>query len=82
MTYDDYEDFKNYVMYCVDAEDFPPESYSCGDVCKSCKYFELFGEQCPCALNISCTGYDDKGNKIVVSCNSYEQTNKKGGNAR
>ena len=76
------EDFANYVLYGIAGEDFPPESYSCEDICKSCKFSELFGEYCPCALAISCIGYDDKGNKIVAACGSYEKTNKKGGNAR
>ena len=74
MTYDDYEDFKNYVMYCINENDFPPESYSCENMCKSCKFSELFGEYCPCALNITCIGYDDKGGCIVAACGSYEQT--------
>ena len=77
-----YEDFKEYVLYGVDGEDFPPEAYSCEDMCKSCKFFKYFGGNCPCFLSISCIGYDDKGNKIVVACNSYEQINKKGGKAR
>ena len=75
------EDFANYVLYGIDGEDFPPEAYSSENICKSCKYFELFGEYCPCALNITCIGYDDQGNKIVAACGSYEQTNKKGGKA-
>ena len=82
MTYDDYEDFKNYVLYGVEGEDFPLEAYSNENMCKSCKMFELFGGNCPCFLSISCIGYDDKGNNIVVACGSYEKTNKKGGNAR
>ena len=67
------EDFKNYILYGVDAEDFPPEAYSCENICTSCKFFELFGEDCPCALNISCIGYDDKGNYLVAACGSYEK---------
>ena len=70
------EDFKEYVLYCVDAEDFPPDAYSSEDMCKSCKYFELFGEECPCFLSISCIGYDDKGNNIVVACGSYDKKQK------
>ena len=66
-------DFKEYVLYGVDGEDFPPESYSCEDICKTCKYFELFGEYCPCALHITCVGYDDKGNPITAACGSYEK---------
>ena len=67
------EDFANYVLYGVDAEDFPPEAYSNEDICKSCKFFELFGGGCPCFQAISCTGYDNKGNHIVVACGSYEK---------
>ena len=67
------EDFKEYVLYCVNAEDFLPEAYSCEDICKSCKFSALFGEYCPCALNITCFGYDDKGNHIVVACGSYDR---------
>ena len=65
---------EEYILYGVDAEDFPLEAYSCENICKSCKFFELFGEYCPCALNISCVGYDDKGSRIVVACGSYEKT--------
>lgn len=70
-----HEDFEEYVLYCVDEEDFPPdyEVCSCEDICKSCKFFELFGEDCPCALSITCMGYDDKGKQIVASCSSYEK---------
>lgn len=68
------EDFANYVLYGIDGEDFISEAYSSEDICKSCKFSELFGKYCPCALNISCIGYDDKGNKIVAACSSYEQT--------
>ena len=67
------EDFENYVLYDVDGEDFTPEVYSCEDICKSCKLFEYFGEYCPCALNITCIGYDDKGNYLVAACRSYEK---------
>ena len=67
------EDFANYVLYGVDAEDFPLEAYSCENICTSCKFFELFGEYCPCALNITCIGYDDKGNNIVAACGCYEK---------
>ena len=66
------EDFANYVLYGVDGEDFTPEAYSNEDICKSCKFFELFGEYCPCALNITCLGYDDKGSHIVVACGCYD----------
>ena len=76
------EDFENYILYGVDGEDFTPDAYSYENICTSCKFSELFGEQCPCALNISCLGYDDKGGYIVVACGSYVQTNKKGGKAR
>ena len=71
------EDFKNYVLYGVDAEDFPLEAYSSEDMCKSCKFFDYFGEYCPCALNITCIGYDDKGNYLVAACGSYEKNKKK-----
>ena len=59
-------------------EDFPLEAYSCEDICKSCKFFEYFGEYCPCALNISCIGYNDKAIHIVVACDCYEKNFKKG----
>ena len=68
------EEFANYILYGVDADDFSVEAYSCENICKSCTYFEYFGEYCPCALSISCVGYDDKGNHIVVACGSYEKT--------
>ena len=67
-------DFELYVLYGVNGEDYPPEAYSCADMCKSCKFSTLFGAYCPCALNISCIGHDDKGNQIVVACGSYEKT--------
>ena len=67
------EDFANYILYGVDGEDFTPEKYSSEDMCKSCKFFELFGEYCPCALNITCFGYDDKGSHIVAACGCYEK---------
>ena len=67
------EDFKNYVLYGVDGEDFTPEAYSSEDICKSCKFFALFGEYCPCALNITCMGEDNKGNYLVAACRSYEK---------
>ena len=78
MINDDYEDFKNYVMYCIDENDFPPdyEICRCENICTSCKFFELFGDACPCALSISCIGYDDKGNKIVAACSSYDKKQK------
>ena len=53
------------------------EAYSCEDICKSCKFSALFGEYCPCALNITCIGYDDKGSPRVVAWGSDEKT--KGG---
>ena len=68
------EDFKEYVLYCVDAEDYPPDAYYCTNICRSCKYFDIFGEYCPCALSITCIGYDDKGNQIVAACSSYDKT--------
>ena len=71
------EDFAEYVLYCVDAEDFPPEAYSCENICTSCKYSEIFGEYCPCAQAISCIGYDDKGNYIVAACGCYEKSSDK-----
>ena len=74
--YNDYEDFKNYVMYCIDENAFPLEAYSSENICTSCKFFELFGDACPCALSISCIGYDDKGNKIVAACSSYDKKQK------
>ena len=67
------EDFEEYVLYGVDGEDFTPEKYSSEDICKSCKFSSLFGEYCPCALNINCIGHDDKGNDIVAACGSYER---------
>ena len=70
------EDFAEYVLYGVNGEDFPPDAYSCKNMCKSCKFSELFGDACPCALNISCIGYDDKGNNIVVACSSYDNKQK------
>ena len=76
------DDFEKYVLYGVDGKDFTPEFYSCENLCTSCKFSELFGEYCHCALNISCIGHDDKGNQIVAACGSYEQTNKKGDKAR
>ena len=78
----DEEDFKNYVLYGVDGEDFSLDSYSYENICTSCKFFELFGEYCPCALNITCIGHDDKGNYIVVACGCYEKTNEGGGKSR
>ena len=66
------EDFQEYVLYGVDGEDFTPEAYSSENICTSCKFFKLFGGGCPCFLAISCIGYDDKGNNIVVACESYE----------
>ena len=73
---DRYINFYHYVMECIDEEDFPPdyEVCSCEDICKSCKFFEIFGEGCPCALAITCMGYDDKWKQIVASCSSYENT--------
>ena len=67
------EDFANYVLYGVDEEDFALEKYSSEDMCKSCTLFALFGEYCPCALHITCFGYDDKGNNIVAACGCYEK---------
>ena len=67
------EDFAAYVMYGVDGEDFPPESYSCEDLCTSCKFFKLFGGNCHCFQAISCIGYDNKGNNIVAACGSYDK---------
>ena len=66
------EDFERYVRYGVDGEDFKPEAYSCENICTSCKFFELFGDACPCALNITCIGYDDEGKQIVAACSSYD----------
>ena len=66
------EEFTNYVLYGVDGEDFTPEAYSCENICTSCKFFELFGDACPCALNITCIGYDDEGKQIVAACSSYD----------
>ena len=73
---DRYINFYHYVMECIDDEDFPPdyEICRCEHICTSCKFFELFGEECPCALAITCIGYDDKGKQIVASCSSYENT--------
>ena len=68
------EEFANYVLYGVDAEDFPLEAYSYESICTSCKFFEVFREYCPCALNITCIAYDDKANYIVAACGSYEKT--------
>ena len=72
---DRYINFYHYVMECIDDEDFPPdyEICMCEHICTSCKFFELFGEGCPCALSITCMGYDDKGKQIVASCSSYEK---------
>ena len=67
------EEFANYILYGVDAEDFSLDCYSCENICTSYKFFELFGEYCPCALNITCIGYDDKGNYLVAACGSYEK---------
>lgn len=66
------EDFEAYVLYCIDGEDFLPDYYSCENICLSCKFFEIFGEQCPCALSITCIAHDDKGKQIVASCSSYD----------
>ena len=66
------EDFEAYVLYGIDGEDFLPDYYSCEDICKSCKFFEIFREKCPCALSITCVGYDDKGKQIVAACSSYD----------
>ena len=73
---DRYLNFYYYVMECIDDEDLPPDNEvcMCEDLCKSCKFFEIFGEGCPCALAITCMGYDDKGKQIVASCSSYENT--------
>ena len=68
------EDFANYILYGIDGEDFSPEAYASENICKSCKFFEYFGEYCPCASNITCFGYDDKGNYLVAACGSYEKT--------
>ena len=73
------EEFATYILYGVDAEDFLPENYSSENICTSCKFFELFGEYCPCASNITCIGYDDKANYIVVACGSYEKNKMKEG---
>ena len=38
----------------------------CENLCETCKQNEL-----GCYMTPSAIGYDDKGNKIVVACNSY-----------
>ena len=62
-------------MECIGDEDLSPDNEvcMCEDICKSCKFFELFGDGCTCVLSITCMGYDDKGKQIVASCSSYEK---------
>lgn len=61
---------KDSCIKCINniPEPFIATEQHCENICLTCENFK-FG----CAVIPSGVGYDDKGNGIVVTCNSYEK---------